>query len=117
MRWIVSAAFGAAYVAIFIFIFRELYIIDNMKKTVTKWRARKVVTHAETVRTCGECKCGEWNTDSFNYKGEPFQIYCEHSTYAYSKLRECGTCFDDTPACRLFQEGERANWRTKGGRI
>ena len=66
--------------------------------------------------TCGECAKGEWNTDCFNYRGEPFQIYCEHSTYAYSPRRACGTCFDNTPACECFKAGERPSWRTKGGK-
>ena len=70
--------------------------------------------HAGCGHTCGECAKGEWNTDCFNYMGEPFQIYCEHSTYAYSPRRACGTCFDNTPACECFKAGERPIWRTKG---
>lgn len=88
-----------------------------IKKATTKGRARKVVTHAGTGRTCGECKCGEWYTDSFNYKGEPFMIYCPHSTYAYSRSHGCGTCFDNTDACAKFDAGERLNWKTKGGKV
>ena len=84
---------------------------------MTKGRARKVVTHADTGRTCGECRCGEWCTNNFNYKGEPFMIYCPHSTYVYSRAKGCGTCFDNTAACAKFDEGERPNWRTKGGRV
>lgn len=68
-------------------------------------------------RICGECRLGEWNADSFNYKGEPFMIYCEHSTYAYSKRRACGTCFGNTRACTKFEEGEKPNWREKGGAV
>ena len=73
--------------------------------------------HAGSGHVCGECAKGEWNTDSFNYKGEPFQIYCEHSTYAYSPRRACATCLDDTQACKLFKAGARANWKTKGGMV
>lgn len=87
----------------------------RMKTKPASMRVRKELEKVEN-RTCGECKRGEWNTDSFNYRGEPFQIYCEHSTYAYSKKRACGTCFDDTPACECFEAGKRPNWITKGGK-
>ena len=80
-------------------------------------RKTKIPVHAGYGHTCGECAKGEWNTDCFNYIGEPFQIYCEHSTYAYSPRRACGTCFDNTPACECFKAGERPSWRTKGGRV
>lgn len=69
------------------------------------------------AQTCGECGCGEWCTNSFDYRGEPFMIYCEHSKYAYSRRRKCGTCFSDTAACECFKAGERPSWRTKGGRV
>lgn len=77
-----------------------------------KIKVTKSNTHAGTGRTCGECAKGEWNTDCFNYRGEPFQIYCEHSTYAYSPRRACGTCFDNTPACSQFKEGGKKNGGT-----
>lgn len=83
-----------------------------MKRKVTKAN-----THAGTGRTCGECCRGEWCTDSFNYKGEPFMIYCPHSTYAHSRSHGCGTCFDNTVSCAKFDAGERPNWRMKGGMV
>lgn len=88
----------------------------KMKTKPASMRVQKPKEVAER-RTCGECEKGEWNTDCLNYRGEPFQIYCEHSTYAYSPRRACGTCFDNTPACECFKAGERPNWRTKGGRV
>ena len=80
-------------------------------------RKTKIPVHAGYGHTCGECAIGEWNTNNFNYKGEPFQIYCEHATYAYSKRSACFTCFDNTDACENFKAGERPGWRTKGGRV
>ena len=74
-------------------------------------RKMKSQVHAWDGHTCGECAKGEWNTDCFNYRGEPFQIYCEHSTYAYSPRRACGTCFDNTPACEHFVQGKRGGWK------
>lgn len=80
-------------------------------------RKTKSQANAWDGHTCGECANGEWNTDCFNYLGEPFEIYCEHSTYAYSPRRACGTCFGNTPACECFKAGERPSWRTKGGMV
>lgn len=88
----------------------------RMTKKPQSMRIKKETPKVEK-RTCGECKCGEWCTDSFNYKGVSFMIYCPYSTYAYSRRRDCGTCFNDTPACTKFEAGDRPNWRTKGGRV
>jgi len=76
-------------------------------------RRVKSPAHAGCGHTCGECARGEWRTDNLNYRGEPFQIYCEHSTFAYSQRRACGTCLDSTPACECFKIGERLNWKKK----
>lgn len=57
--------------------------------------------------TCGECAHGEWNDVHFDYKGQPFLIYCEHSQYAYSPRRQCATCYSDTAACEHFIEGKK----------
>lgn len=82
-----------------------------------KRKGSKMNTHAGNGHTCGECCRGEWNMNNFNYNGKPFLCYCEHSTYAYSPRRACCTCFDNTPACECFKDGERPNWRKKGGRV
>ena len=63
-------------------------------------------------RTCSECRCGCWNRENLNYQRKPFIIYCEHSTYAHTKAG-MGVCFDNTPACGCFEEGEK----TKGGEV
>lgn len=69
-------------------------------------RKTKSPVHAGDGHTCGECAKGEWNTDCFNYRGKPFLIYCEYSTYARTRDGR-GVCYDNTTACENFIVGKK----------
>lgn len=72
-----------------------------------KKQSNMICAHAETGRTCGECKFGEWQYWTVDYAGKPFVIHCEHGKVAFSRVFNVGVCYDTTEACKCFQIGEK----------
>lgn len=68
---------------------------------------KKARASAVSEHTCGECRHGLWCGAYFDYQGKPFLIYCERSSYAYSKRVQENSCLACTPACKFFEAGEK----------
>lgn len=68
---------------------------------------QKEIKHAGTGHECRECRKGEWNDHCFNWRGEPFMIYCKHGEKGYSPAKGCNVTYGDTRACSFFDKGER----------
>lgn len=68
---------------------------------------KKIETHAGTGHQCRECRQGKWNDHCFNWRGEPFVIYCEHGQKGYSPVNACNVTYIDTCACKFFEAGPR----------
>ena len=69
-------------------------------------REKKQISHAGTGHTCGECRHGQWIDDK-DYQGNSFAIHCKYATWAINRIKNIGVCLDVTPACSMFEHGEK----------